>query len=156
MRITLVTVGSRMPAWVQQGTEEYSKRIRGELGFKLIEIPLATRGKSGSPDGYRAKEAKGILAKIKLDEFVVTLDVQGRQLSTEQLARRLQDLKSQGKNLSLIIGGPDGLDQSCSERANESWSLSALTLPHTIARIMVVEQLYRANSILQGHPYHRA
>jgi 23S rRNA (pseudouridine1915-N3)-methyltransferase len=145
-----------MPAWVEQGTEEYSKRIRGELGFNLIEIPLATRGKSGSPDQYRAKEAKGILARIKSDDFVVTLDVKGRQQSTEQLASRLQDLKSQGLNLSLIIGGPDGLDQSCSERASDSWSLSALTLPHTIARIMVVEQLYRANSILQGHPYHRA
>lgn len=150
-----MAVGTRMPKWVQQGVDEYAKRIRNELGFRLLEIPPAARGKSGDAEQYRKKEATSLLAKLNTDDFVVALEVKGRQLSTEALAARLQEFKSQGRNLSLMIGGPDGLHQSCTEKADECWSLSALTLPHTIARVTVVEQLYRAHTILQGHPYHR-
>ena len=156
MRVTVVAVGTRMPDWVQQGVEEYAKRIRNELNFKLLEIPLASRSKSSQSEQYRAKEADAILARLKAEDFVVALEVKGRQLSTESLADRLRSFQAEGRNLSLLIGGPDGLHESCTQRADDCWSLAPLTLPHTIARITVVEQLYRAHTILRGHPYHRA
>lgn len=156
MGVKLVSVGTRMPAWVKDGVEEYGKRIRQSLGFELVEVPASTRGKSGTADLFRAREAKAILAKTRDDEYVVALEVTGSTLSTEALAGKLEDFRSQGKNLTLLIGGPDGLGAACLERADTRWSLSALTLPHTIARIVVVEQLYRASTLIQGHPYHRS
>ncbi len=156
MRVKLVCVGTRMPDWVNAGVEEYSKRIRQDLGFELIEVPLASRGKNGSVAQFRVKEAESLLAKLKDDDHVVALEVTGRTLDTEAMASELERFRADGKNLSLLIGGPDGLDGLCLERADARWSLSALTLPHTIARVLLVEQLYRALTLIQGHPYHRS
>ncbi len=156
MRVRLVSVGTRMPAWVKAGFEEYSKRIRQDLGFELVEVPLSTRSKTSTAAQYRAKEAKAILAKIRNEDYVVALEVTGRTLGTEALAGQLEEFRAQGRNLCLLIGGPDGLDTACLDRADARWSLSALTLPHTLARLLVVEQLYRASTLLQGHPYHRS
>ena len=101
------------------------------------------------------KEAEGILARIQSNDYVITLEVAGIHYSTEQIAERIAEFKTDGRNVVFLAGGPDGLNESCKVRANEKWSLSKLTLPHPLVRILLVEQLYRANSILEGHPYHR-
>lgn len=155
MKIRLISVGSKMSAWVQQGFDEYEKRIRTELGFSITEIALAKRSKSRSIEQCIEKEGELILAQIQKDEHVIALEVTGKQLDTPSLAGRLDALKMQGRNLCLLIGGPDGLSEICRQRANEQWSMSALTLPHPLVRILLAEQLYRASCILKGHPYHR-
>lgn len=155
MRISLISVGTKMPGWVQSGVEEYGKRIKGSLGFSLTEIPLAHRGKSANILQSVEKEGEAILAKVQKNDFVVALEVAGKRLSTEDLARKLGEFKSMGQNIVFLAGGPDGLHENCRQRANELWSLSDLTLPHPLVRILLLEQLYRGNSLLEGHPYHR-
>lgn len=144
-----------MPSWVAEGTAEYAKRINHELGFSLEEVPLAKRSKSQTLTQSMAKEGEAMLAKIASNDVVVALDVKGKALSTVELASRLNHFKGEGQNICLLIGGPDGLDPRCLQRSDEKWSLSALTMPHPLVRILITEQLYRANSLLQGHPYHR-
>lgn len=144
-----------MPAWVSSGIEEYGKRIRNELGFSIAEIGMAKRTKNGNVEQYMKKEGDAILGKIGGGDYVVALDVGGKELNTPGLAKRLTHIQEQGRNLVLLIGGPDGLDRRCLERAEEIWSLSALTLPHPLVRVLVAEQLYRAHSLNKGHPYHR-
>ncbi len=155
MKIRLLTVGTKMPAWVQRGVEEYEKRCAQYLGFSLVEVPLARRSKSVSVEQCVRKETEDLLALVRPDDFVVALEVGGRTFGTEALAERVAALRQEGRNLTLLVGGPDGLGAGCRTRANECWSLSALTLPHPLVRIVVTEQLYRVASILQGHPYHR-
>jgi len=155
MKIRLLTVGTKMPGWVQAGIEEYEKRCSRYLGFALVEVPMAKRAKTASIEQCVQKESDELLARVQPDDFVVALEVTGKTFTTEVLADRIDQFRAEGKNLSLLVGGPDGLGSECRQRANECWSLSALTLPHPLVRILVVEQLYRAASILQGHPYHR-
>lgn len=155
MKVKLICIGNRMPKWVDEGTEEFAKRIRSELGFSLVEIPLAKRSKATSVDQCLTKEADNILSNLSADDFVVAFDVQGKSKSTEQLAAHIQRLRQDGQNLALIIGGPDGLHDSVLKRANASWALSAMVMPHGLVRVLVTEQLYRAHSLIQGHPYHR-
>ena len=151
----LLSVGTKMANWVVTGTEHYGKRIEREMNFSLVEIPLAKRVQNQSPAIGKAREAVAFLSQIKPDDYVVALDVKGRSLSTAQLADKLREFRMSGKNLALLIGGPDGLDGDCLERADECWSLSKLTLPHPLVRVLVTEQLYRAISMINGHPYHR-
>ncbi|MDA1369407.1 MAG: 23S rRNA (pseudouridine(1915)-N(3))-methyltransferase RlmH [Proteobacteria bacterium] len=155
MKVALISVGTKMPQWVKEGVDEYQKRISKSLGFSLVEVPLSKRSRSQSIEQCIRKEAIAILNQVPTDNYLVALDINGASISTEQLARRLDSFKQDGRNLSLLIGGPDGLDKTCLERADERWSLSSLTLPHPLVRILVTEQLYRAVSILDGHPYHR-
>lgn len=155
MKIKLLTVGTRMPAWVQAGYTEYEKRCARYLGLALVEVPMAKRSKSTSIEQCVQKESDDLLSRVAPDDFVVALEVNGKMQSTETLAERIGYLRGQGKNLCLLVGGPDGLGQACRARANECWSLSPLTLPHPLVRIVLVEQFYRVASILQGHPYHR-
>lgn len=155
MHISLISVGTKMSSWIQEGVEEYRKRISGPLGFSLVEIPLPRRGKSASVSECVKKEGEAILAKIRQYDHVVALEVSGKRLSTVDVAKRLKDFKAMGQDVIILAGGPDGLHSACRDRANEQWSLSDLTLPHPLVRVLLVEQLYRANSLLQGHPYHR-
>lgn len=155
MKIKLLTVGTRMPAWVQAGYTEYEKRCACYLGLTLVEVPMAKRLKSTSIEQCIQKESDDLLSRIASDDFVVALEVTGRMQSTESLAERIGHFRSEARNLSLLVGGPDGLSDACRARANERWSLSPLTLPHPLVRIVLVEQFYRVASILQGHPYHR-
>lgn len=155
MKITCLAVGSRMPGWVDQGVEEYARRIRQSLGFSLIEIPMAKRGKSVSIARCMAQEGQAMLDRIGSADYVVALDVAGKSLDTPGLAGKLEDWRNLGRDIVLLIGGPDGLAEACLSRADARWSLSALTLPHPLVRIVLAEQLYRAHSLLQGHPYHR-
>ena len=156
MQIHLIAVGTRMPAWVTSGYEEYVRRMPHECGLRLVEIPLSKRGKNRSAPQNRREEGKAMLAAIPAQATVVALDVRGKAWSTETLAARLQDWLQGGRDVALLVGGPDGLDDACLARADLRWSLSALTLPHALVRVLLAEQLYRAWTVLQGHPYHRA
>lgn len=156
MKINLLSVGNRMPAWVEAGISEYSKRLPAEFAFGVTEVPLAKRGKGQDVEQAIRKESDALLARVRAQEHVVALEVGGKALSTEALAARLDAIRLDGRNLVLLVGGPDGLDDACLQRADEQWSLSALTLPHPLVRILVAEQIYRAWSILTAHPYHRA
>ncbi len=156
MRIRLIAVGTKMPSWVEQGYKEYEKRLNQDITLELVEIPAGKRGKNADLDRLTRKEGEQMLMAIGTNDHVITLDVPGKQFTTEQLAQRLESLMYQGTNVSLLVGGPEGLASDCKSKANESWSLSTLTLPHPLVRIVLAEQLYRAWSVLKGHPYHRA
>ncbi|RLQ21244.1 23S rRNA (pseudouridine(1915)-N(3))-methyltransferase RlmH [Seongchinamella sediminis] len=155
MRISIVTIGTRMPAWVSQGVAEYSKRMPRELRVEWKELPLAARGKGSNAGQLKEREGEQILKAIPATDRVIALDVGGKPVSTEGLAGQLSDWQMSGDNYSLLIGGPDGLSAACLARAERSWSLSALTLPHPLVRILLAEQLYRAWTITVNHPYHR-
>ncbi len=155
MKLTLVAVGTRMPDWVQAGYAEYAKRMPRECTLELREIALPTRGKNADIARAIEKESDAMLAVIPAQERVIALDVRGKAQSTESLRDALARWQMEGGNTSFLIGGPDGLSQACLQRASERWSLSALTLPHPLVRIVMAEQLYRAWSLLNHHPYHR-
>lgn len=156
MRVSLIAVGTRMPAWVEAGVNEYRKRLPSELQLDIREIALAKRGKNADIARAMQQEGSAMLAAIAPRDVVIALDVQGKSIGTEQLAARLAQWQLSGDNFSLLVGGPDGLAPECLERARERWSLSALTLPHPLVRVLIAEQLYRAWSINNNHPYHRA
>lgn len=155
MRLRIIAVGSKMPGWVQIGYDEYAKRLPNEFHLELVEVPLGARRKNEAPDRAIATEGEAMLKAISQGDRVIALEVKGKPWGTDQLARNLRDWQGSGDNFSLLIGGPDGLAQPCIARANMSCSLSALTLPHPLVRIILIEQLYRAWSINAGHPYHR-
>ena len=144
-----------MPAWVNAGYQEYAKRLPAELNVEVVEISMAQRRKGEAPDRAIELEGKAMLKALSRDDHVVALALEGKAWSTEQLAQNLRTWQDSGNNISLLIGGPDGLDKQCLQRANQRWSLSAMTLPHPLVRVVLIEQLYRAWSINAGHPYHR-
>ena len=156
MQINLIAVGTRMPAWVNDGYQEYARRMPQECGLRLTEIPLGQRSKSQPVDRAVNEEGKRMLAAISDRQRVIALDVNGRGWSTEQLAEALREWLQDGRDVALLVGGPDGLASSCLARAEQRWSLSPLTLPHPLVRILLAEQLYRAWTLTCGHPYHRS
>jgi 23S rRNA (pseudouridine1915-N3)-methyltransferase len=156
MKLNLLAVGVKMPAWVNQGYQEYAKRLPRECGLHLHEISPAKRGKSGSAEQWKREEGSRILAAIPDSHRVVALEVKGKAWTTEQLAEQLEMWNADGRDVSLLVGGPDGLTTECLQRADQKWSLSPLTLPHPLVRVVMAEQLYRAWTITQNHPYHRA
>jgi len=145
-----------MPDWVNSGFTEYAKRLPHELKLEVIEVPLGQRGKGADIQRAIAKESKQLLAAIEEKDQVVALDVKGNAWSTEQLAQKLSEWQMSGTNVALLVGGPDGLSPDCLQRAGQSWSLSKLTFPHPLVRVVVAEQLYRAWTLLNNHPYHRS
>ena len=155
MRIILIAVGTRMPAWVKAGFADYTTRLPRECPLELLEIPAAKRSKNAVPDRLLREEGERILAAVPRGARFITLEVNGRPWDTAQLAGELERWLQEGRDVALAIGGPDGLDAACRARAETAWSLSRLTLPHALVRIIVAEQLYRAWSMLQHHPYHR-
>lgn len=156
MLIRLLAAGTRLPGWVGEGYAEYAARMGPELRLELVEIPVTPRGRNADIPRARAEEGRRMLAAMDPRMHVTALDVKGRAMTTEQLARWLAARMGDGRDAALLIGGPDGIDPACMERADATWSLSPLTFPHGLVRVMVAEQLYRAQSILKGHPYHRA
>jgi len=151
VRLRILAVGSRMPAWVQAGFAEYHKRMPRDFAVELREIPVSRR------DGARAvaEEGEALLAALAPEEHVVALEVGGEPWSTADLAARLRALRDEGRRAAFLIGGPDGLSDACRGRAAAQWSLSRLTLPHPLVRIVLMEQIYRAWTVLGAHPYHR-
>ncbi len=156
MRLRLICVGQKMPDWVTQGYQDYVRRMPPELSVDLAEIPLAHRGKNPDVARLMQREAEAILAAAGTRDRVVALEVDGRPWSTEQLAGQLERWQQDGRDVSFLVGGPDGLAPECRARADQQWSLSPLTLPHPLVRILLAEQLYRAWTITRNHPYHRA
>lgn len=156
MHIRLLAVGDRQPGWVDDAFGVYTERYPREWKFRLDTIATARRGKNDKSDRAKTTEGEQILAKLAKTEQVVLLDERGTQLSSLLLSERLADWQRDSRNLSFIIGGPDGVSEACKQRADFAWSLSRLTLPHGLARVLFAEQLYRAWSLHTGHPYHRA
>lgn len=155
MRLRVIAVGTRMSAWVDAAFGDYSRRMRGADAIELIEIPVARRQSGRDAASAVQREAERILAVLQPREYVVALDERGRSFTTLQLSAWLAERRAHGEPLGFIIGGPDGLDAAVSARAQLRWSLSALTFPHALVRVLLVEQLYRASTVLAGHPYHR-
>jgi 23S rRNA (pseudouridine1915-N3)-methyltransferase len=155
VKVKIIGVGTRMPDWVTAGVDEYQRRLPSEFCPQLIEVPLGARRRGQALDKAIEKESLGLLKHINKGDYVVALDVLGRSMNTEQLAAKLLDWQREGDGLCFLIGGPDGLSSACSERANLRWSLSDLTLPHPLVRIVLMEQIYRAWSVNARHPYHR-
>lgn len=153
MQIDLIAVGKRMPAWIETAFKEYSKHLPKNIQFKLIEITPAIRGKTSNADNYKQKEQKNIEAALSPDSIIIALDEKGKSINSQTLANQLQTWLDEQQHISLIIGSADGLSDSIKNKAKHTWSLSAMTLPHGLVR--VVEQLYRAWTITQNHPYHR-
>ena len=155
MNIHLIAVGEKMPRWVQEGYREYAKRLPAECTLRLVEIPAGRRGKNADVARIMRDESARLLAAVPKGAAVVALEVGGHAWSTEQLAHRLDDWMGGGRDLALLVGGPDGLTDAARAAAGQLWSLSPLTLPHPLVRVVVAEQLYRAWSLLRNHPYHR-
>lgn len=155
MKLRMLAVGTKMPAWVDEGVETYRKRLPRDFTLEIEEIPLGQRGKNADVSKARLQESERIRAKLKGDEYLVALEVKGKTWSTPQLASEAGEWRMLGKDVVLLVGGPDGLDPALSAQADKTWSLSPLTLPHPLVRIMLAEQLYRAWTLLVGHPYHR-
>lgn len=155
MRVRLLAVGTRMPAWVTQGVEEYRKRLPRDFALEVEEIAPGQRGKNADIPRAMAQEAERIRARLRGDEHLVALEVAGRAWSTQQLAEQAEGWRLEGRDVVLLVGGPDGLEPGLSASAHQRWSLSPLTLPHPLVRILLAEQLYRAWTLMVGHPYHR-
>jgi 23S rRNA (pseudouridine1915-N3)-methyltransferase len=145
MRVRILAVGTRMPEWVTAAYEEYTRRLRSAMRVDLEVIPV---GKT------QVEEERGLLQRAG-DDYLVALDERGKSLTTLQLAKWLGERQQDGRDLSFVIGGPDGLGPGILAKAALRWSLSALTFPHAMVRVILAEQLYRAHSVLQNHPYHR-
>jgi 23S rRNA (pseudouridine1915-N3)-methyltransferase len=156
MRARLIAVGERMPAWVGDGFAEYKKRLSRELPLDLVEIRLGARGKGRDPARAIAEEGAAVRAALPKDAHVVALDGRGSAWSSEELAAELERWRMQGRELAFLIGGPDGHAADVLAASHQRWSLGPLTLPHMLVRLVVAEQLYRAATMLAGHPYHRA
>ncbi|MDR5901239.1 MULTISPECIES: 23S rRNA (pseudouridine(1915)-N(3))-methyltransferase RlmH [Halomonas] len=155
MKVRLLAVGTRMPAWVTEGVEEYRKRLPRDFALQVEEIPPGQRGKNADLARAMASEAERIRAKLRGDEHVVALEVGGKAWSTERLAEQAEAWRLAGRDVALLVGGPEGLAPELSAAADQRWSLSPLTLPHPLVRILLAEQLYRAWTLMVGHPYHR-
>ena len=153
MKIYLLAVGERAPAWVEAGYNEYAKRLAAQLVLREIKAGRRTKG----ADTARVVQAEGerLLAAVPKGSYVVALDRTGREFSTEELAAELRARMAHGRNMALLIGGPEGLSDECQARADARWSLSRLTFAHPLVRVVVAEQIYRAWSIINKLPYHR-
>jgi len=156
MKCRLIAAGTRLPDWVNEGFRDYQKRLRTPLVLELLEIPVATRRAGDDPQRAVAREGENMLAALGREDYVVALEVAAKSMTTSQVSAWLAERLRDGRPLALLIGGPDGLADSCRARAHQSWSLSPLTLPHALVRVVLAEQIYRAMSLLAGHPYHRA
>ena len=155
MLIRIIAVGQKMPSWVNTAFNEYDKRLVSDIRLKLIEIPAGKRSKNSNTQKLILQEGKLSLAATGKNDFIVAMDVKGRRHTTESMAQEISNFQNQGRNLSLIIGGPEGLAPDCLQAAHYQWSLSDLTLPHPMVRVILAEQIYRCWSLLHGHPYHK-
>ncbi len=155
MKIYLVAVGNRMPPWVDSAYREYAARFPRQCRLQLVEVASQKRTKTSDPQRVRELESGALLAAVPKNCRRVVLERSGREYSTEQVARRLRQWMAEGRDVALLIGGPDGLSPAVLDQMEDKWSLSALTFAHPLARVIVAEQLYRAWSIINNLPYHR-
>lgn len=154
MKLKLLAVGTKMPDWVERGVAEYRKRMPRDFALEVVEIAPGARGKNA--DVARAVALEGQRMRERLNgELCVALEVTGKAWSTERLAVEADRWRHSGRDVALLVGGPEGLEPGLSACADQCWSLSPLTLPHPMVRLIIAEQLYRAWTLLVGHPYHR-
>ncbi|MGY0399738.1 MAG: 23S rRNA (pseudouridine(1915)-N(3))-methyltransferase RlmH [Ostreibacterium sp.] len=158
MKILIIAIGTKLPQWIYNGFTEYEKRFIPMSDFTLTikEIPAVKRGKTASIAKITETESQALVAAVPKNHLAVAVDVGGKRLSSEHLAKKLGQFNDNGDNLAILIGGPEGFNQSVRQVVHERWSLSDLTLPHPIVRIILAETLYRSVSILHNHPYHRS
>lgn len=144
-----------MPKWVQDGYNEYAKRLPKACELRLVALPIAQRGKTNSVDKMKQEEAKRIRDAVPKGAMLIVLDEHGKQTTTLEFSKKLEEWLGSGQDIALVVGGPDGLTADLISEARWKWGLSKLTLPHPMVRVLVAEQIYRAWSVLQNHPYHR-
>jgi 23S rRNA (pseudouridine1915-N3)-methyltransferase len=157
LKLVVVAVGHRMPAWVDAGFDEYARRMPREAQLKLLEVKPEPRGEQEGRNVERVTEAeaKRISAALPKGAAKIVLDERGRTCTTRELSERMADWQMEGRDVAFIIGGADGLASAMKRDADWLWSLTPLTLPHALVRVVLAEQLYRAHTILNNHPYHR-
>lgn len=155
MKLQIIAVGTKMPDWVQRGFNEYVRRFPRDMPLEIIEVPAGKRGKNADIRRILEKEGEAMLAVVAKANRILTLDIPGKPWDTPQLSSQLERWKQDGRDVSLLVGGPEGLAPACKAAAEQSWSLSPLTLPHPLVRVLIAESLYRAWSITTNHPYHR-
>jgi 23S rRNA (pseudouridine1915-N3)-methyltransferase len=155
LKLVVIAVGQRMPAWVDAGFQEYVRRMPREAPVRLVEVKPEPRGEATPVERLTEAEARRIRSALPAGCLRVVLDERGRGSTTRELSRRLESWQMDGRDVAFVIGGPDGLAPVLVREAEWLWSLSPLTLPHGLVRVIVAEQLYRAWSVTQNHPYHR-
>ena len=155
MRVRLIAVGSRMPKWVREAYEDYITRLSSGLKVSLVEIEPGPRSGTRTPQQAMEAEGQKLLAALRKDEYVVALDEHGSEMTTRELAAWLKTRMQDGRDVAFLIGGPDGFAREVLGRSDFKWSLSRLTFPHALVRVVLAEQLYRAHGVLSNHPYHR-
>lgn len=155
MHLRLIAVGDKQPAWINTACTDYIGRLPRQWKFQLETIATALRTKNSNKNTAVETEGRKVLASVRPGDFMVLLDERGKALSSRDLGEQLREWLSAGRDLCFVIGGPDGVSPACAARADLRWSLSRMTLPHGLARVMFCEQLYRAWTLTQGHPYHR-
>jgi 23S rRNA (pseudouridine1915-N3)-methyltransferase len=155
LKISIVAVGHKMPAWVNAGFKVYQQRMPKHFRLKLIEVPAVTRTPNMPVSKAMAREGERVFKYLHADDYVVALDEHGMQWTSKKLAGNLEQWQKEHQQVTFLVGGADGLSESCKQRADVMWSLSHLTLPHGMVRIQLCEQIYRGWTLIQGHPYHR-
>jgi len=153
--IKVAAIGQRMPAWVSTAWQEYAQRFPRQVRLELAEIPLERRGKNADLSRLKTQEGIALVNSAPKRSLKIAMDISGKPWSTRDLAKKMEDWMAGGRDVCLMIGGPDGLSPDCLSAADSRWSLGPLTLPHPLVRVVLAEQLYRAWSIVNHHPYHR-
>ncbi len=158
MKILIITIGTKLPTWVEAGTEEFVKRFKAMSDFDVTikEIPAQKRGKGANIAALTERESQALIKAVPSNYVPIALDVGGKRLSSESLAATLGKFHDHGDNIAILIGGPEGFNDSVRQFVRQRWSLSDLTLPHPLVRVVLAEALYRSVSILLNHPYHRS
>jgi 23S rRNA (pseudouridine1915-N3)-methyltransferase len=155
LNIHMVVIGDKMPAWVDQGVEEYQKRIRGRMALNLLQVAALKRGKNADIERIVAEEDRKLIAAIPPGCRTIALDRSGKSISTPGMVERFEQWLQDGEQIAMLVGGPEGLSSALIAEADETWSLSALTFAHPVVRVVLAEQVYRCYSVLEGLPYHR-
>ena len=155
LKLTVIALGQKMPDWVSAACQEFIKRLTDAITIQIIEIPIHKRGKASDLSRLLEKEKRLMHSVIPANAYLIALDSRGKMFTSEQLATKLAQLQHVTSHVCCLIGGPEGLDTELLAQCNERWSLSSLTLPHTLARILLLETIYRSWSILHNHPYHK-
>jgi 23S rRNA (pseudouridine1915-N3)-methyltransferase len=155
VRVRLIAVGSRMPKWVREAYEDYITRLGSGLKVSLVEIEPGQRSAGRPPQKAMEAEAQKLLGALRKDDYVVVLDERGAEMTTRELAAWLKTRMQEGRDVAFLVGGPDGFAPEVVARSDFKWSLSRLTFPHALVRVVLAEQLYRAHGVLANHPYHR-
>lgn len=155
MQLTALAIGTRMPAWVEEGVATYTRRLPRHIALSFRELPSVQRSAGSDVEKQKAREGQSLLKALREPGLCIALDENGTSWTSVELAAQLENWLANHSQVNFMIGGADGLADSCIERADRVWSLSSLTLPHALVRVLLAEQIYRAWTVLQGHPYHR-